>query len=378
MKKNIYLFYLMFLFEGMVFYAPIATLYRAAVGISIFQITIIESICSACCLLLEVPWGKIADRIGYRRTMIISSIFYFGSKIIFWKADCFGEFLLERIFLAIAISGMSGCDSAIIYLSCDEEESQKVFSICGNMGTIGMLFAAGVYTTVIGENYRLAGLLTVITYGIGLLLCFGLKEVKEKTKESKQEDNQNQKMLLKMLFEDKNYLMFLIGVALLDEVHQTVTTFLCQLQYQRCGISNYGMGKIFILLTLAGLVGVFSTRLTRNLGRRGFTNLMYGLASMACLLMAMTKNPFLTIVCVVALRMASSLVGPLQSVIQNEVIKVENRATMLSINAMFMDCISIGTNIIFGKIADVSLVGSLICSAITCLIGGILVNKIQM
>lgn len=42
-------------FHGMVFYAPIATLYRQAHGVSVFQITLIESISMALCVLLEMP-----------------------------------------------------------------------------------------------------------------------------------------------------------------------------------------------------------------------------------------------------------------------------------------------------------------------------------
>lgn len=56
-KKNIVLMLLLGFLQAMVFYAPIATLYRQAQGITLSQITIIESICLALCLLLELPWG---------------------------------------------------------------------------------------------------------------------------------------------------------------------------------------------------------------------------------------------------------------------------------------------------------------------------------
>lgn len=65
-KKNIYIMYAIALLQGMVFYAPIATLYRQSVGISILQITIIESISLAIQISLEVPLGVVADRIGYK------------------------------------------------------------------------------------------------------------------------------------------------------------------------------------------------------------------------------------------------------------------------------------------------------------------------
>ena len=65
MKRNIMIMYTMSLLQGMVFYGPIATLYRQVHGITVFQITLIESISIALCLLLEVPWGILADKIGY-------------------------------------------------------------------------------------------------------------------------------------------------------------------------------------------------------------------------------------------------------------------------------------------------------------------------
>ena len=70
MKRNLYLMYAIALLQGMVFYGPIATLYRQAQGVSVFQITLIESLSMALAVALEIPWGVIADKIGYRRTMI--------------------------------------------------------------------------------------------------------------------------------------------------------------------------------------------------------------------------------------------------------------------------------------------------------------------
>jgi len=54
-NRNIRLMYAIALLQGMVFYGPIATLYRQAAGVSVFQITLIESISLALALALEVP-----------------------------------------------------------------------------------------------------------------------------------------------------------------------------------------------------------------------------------------------------------------------------------------------------------------------------------
>ncbi|HKM08350.1 MAG TPA: MFS transporter [Sphaerochaeta sp.] len=114
-KKAVVLMNLSAFFSGMVFYAPVATLYRQNRGITIWQMSIIEAVSLALMMALELPWGYISDRIGYRRTLIISFSFLFVSKIVFFGADNFSLFLMERILLAIAFSALSGVDIAYLH-----------------------------------------------------------------------------------------------------------------------------------------------------------------------------------------------------------------------------------------------------------------------
>ena len=103
MKRNIPLMYAVGLTQGMVFYGPVATLYRQAQGVTVFEITLIESISMLQCILLEIPWGMVADRIGYKKAMVLSNLIFFASKLIFWQATSFAGFLAERILLSLAV-----------------------------------------------------------------------------------------------------------------------------------------------------------------------------------------------------------------------------------------------------------------------------------
>ena len=111
--------------QGFVFYAPIATVFRENRGISLSQIFLIESISMILIVVLEIPWGVFADKFGYKKILIISNFIFFISKIIFFKANSFLIFLLERVLLAISISGLSGCDYSLIYLSINDEENSE-------------------------------------------------------------------------------------------------------------------------------------------------------------------------------------------------------------------------------------------------------------
>ena len=70
MKRNIYIMYALALLHGMVFYAPIATLYRTAQGVSVFQITLIESISLVLCLVIATAF---LSQLQYERCGISTS-----------------------------------------------------------------------------------------------------------------------------------------------------------------------------------------------------------------------------------------------------------------------------------------------------------------
>ena len=108
--------------------------------------------------------------------MIFCSSLYFISKIVFWHATGFGGFLAERIMLSVVLAGYSGVDSSIIYLSCEGTDSQKAFGLYSSMSMAGLLIAAAVFSVFVGDDYWLAGLLTMFSYGLAMVLSFGLTE----------------------------------------------------------------------------------------------------------------------------------------------------------------------------------------------------------
>lgn len=372
-RRNIYLMYAISLLQGMVFYGPVATLYRQAQGVSVLQITVIESISLILCLLLEFPWGMIADKIGYKRTLLLCCVLYFISKIVFWKASGFGCFLLERVILSVVIAGLSGVDSAFLYLSCKKGESQKVFGIYNSLGTAGLLFAALLFSLFVRDHYRLAGFLTVISYGLAAILSAGLTEVRREGERTSR--TENLWLPLQRTWKNRNLLLLLVGTALLGETHQTVTVFLNQLQYERCGLNTAAMGYIYILVTIAGLCGAWSYKFTERLGDLRCTALFYGSAAAACILLAITESPLLSVLGVLMLRISFSLFQPLQTELQNRQISTDNRATALSANAVIIDSVGAGTNIAFGQLAETSLPVTFLFGAGLCLVGGVFVLR---
>lgn len=352
-KRNIYLLYAIAFLQGMVFYGPIATLYREARGVTILEITVIESISLALCLLLEIPWGILADRIGYRRTLVVCNGLYLLSKVVFWQAETVGAFLLERVLLSVALAGLSGVDTSVLYLSCGEERSQQVFGIYEGLQTAGLLLAAFVYSTSIGGDYDLAAELTVISYGAAAGFSLLLREVIPEEKD-RSHGGKLLRDLLGVLRQPGTWL-FLVGIALFNETHQVITVFLNQLQYARAGLPSEMMGYLYAAVTVAGGCGVFSARLTRGTGENQLLVSCCLAGAAACVLLAVTKRAWLSVLAILALRVVFSVLQPLRMAVQNRRIVAADRATALSIQTLLMDSVGIGTNVLFGALAEHSL-----------------------
>ena len=364
MRKNIYLMYAIEFFQGMVFYASIATLYRRAQGVSVFQITLIESISLALCILLEIPWGVVADKIGYRRTMVVCCGIDLLSKIVFRRAESFGGFLFERVLLSVAITGFSGVDSAIIYLSSNKGESHRAFGLLNSMGTLGLIVSSAAFSLFIKDDYKAAALFTVFSYAAAFILSFFISEVKQK--QPADAHTASLVPIIRSVFKNRRLLLFLLAVGLFSQTHQTVTVFLNQLQYERSGMSNAAIGTAYIIMALLALIGAFSARITKAIGERRSFLIFCVPAAVCCAVLVLTDKAFLSVAAVLAIRACHSLFEPLQTELQNRIIKTDDRATALSVNAMFTDGIGILTNLIFGAFSKVSLPLTFSFAAILC------------
>lgn len=367
-RKNLLLLYTMAFLQGMVFYAPIASLYRQNCGLGIFQITLIESISLVSCILLELPWGIVADKIGYSKTMIICTFVYMVSKIIFWQADSFFDFLTERILLSISLSGLSGVDIAFLYQCCPQKQFQKACGIYESLGTAGLLISSVIFTFFLSQSYRTSALFTVFSYGISFVLSLFLTPLPN-TNGSQKTKQEQHLPLLKHFMADKLFLLFLCSAALLEETQQNIVVFLNQIKYIECGLSPSVIGFLYILTSLAGFAGGVSWLYTKKAGEWTASCLCFLLPSLFCFLLAFTDNPVISALSILGVQIFVSLFGPLKSYFQNREIHTENRASILSLQAIFLECTQAGMSLIYGSLAETSLTFVFLAGGIFCLTG---------
>lgn len=79
-KVNYYIMIVISFLQGMVFYGPVATIYRQGRGLSMYQIFLIESVNMILMIAFEIPWGWFADKFGYKTTLVISILYFLFQK----------------------------------------------------------------------------------------------------------------------------------------------------------------------------------------------------------------------------------------------------------------------------------------------------------
>ena len=156
-------------------------------------------------------------------------------------------------------------------------------------------------------------------------------------------------------------------MGLLTEVHQTVTVFLNQLQYERCGMTSTAIGAVYIAATLLGLCGVWSAALTRRTGPKRAVGLFCLAPALACVVLTVTDRALLSVGSIWLLQVSDSLFQPFQVQLQNRQVQTRNRATALSIHAMIVDVVAIGSNLLFGALAQWDLRLAFVFGAVACL-----------
>ena len=115
MARDLRLFYLFRLLATSYLWVPIFVFFMASRGLGFDQVMILSAIYSAVVVLVEVPTGAFADRIGRRQSMMLGSLSMVASCLVAYSAHSFGVFLVAEVLAAISMALCSGADSAYLY-----------------------------------------------------------------------------------------------------------------------------------------------------------------------------------------------------------------------------------------------------------------------
>ena len=386
-RRNLTLLAGMALLQGMVFYSPVATLYRVQFGLPLSQFFIIEALSWGLTMLSELPWGLVADRIGYKRTLVWGYGLLVATKVIFALADGFGGFLAERLLLALAIGAISGCDAALVHQSAPSGGSARAFARLRASGLAGLIVASLASPFLAAWSLRATAWATVPPYALAWILSWFLvaparaalaapaAPVAPMAPTGPQQPRIRRHplrirrrlvMAASRLFgRGLRWPLALAALALMAELAHLVVIFLSQLQYQRAGIPQGAFGLLF--LVLHGLPMAVLALLPASFGRRPQRSLAWSgvLASAAVAVLFLQANPLVSVAALADLATVAQVQGSLNAAWQNASIRNNaGRAAALSVYALWGEGVAAAGNGLLGSLSAAGLLPALGTAAV--------------
>ena len=279
---------------------PVIVLFWEENGLDLFQVFALQGLFAVAVVLLEVPTGMVADRLGKRASLLGAVSLLLVGMFIYALGHGFGTFLLAEVVLAVGAALLSGADTSLLYDSLKalgrEAEYKRLegrarglqmtaFAVCNLLGGLIGSF-----------SYRATLWASLIGPALGLLVALRFTEVQErKSATSLSEGLRGYLGLIRQSgrFVRKHALVrwYIAFLAVLSG-SATWLLWLYQPYMQHVGLPVWAFGVAFAVFGLfAALVSSQAHRLDDLLGERGTLLALIGLQVGVPVFMAVFVHP---------------------------------------------------------------------------------------
>lgn len=351
-------------FGQLYFFVPVMTPYLRGAGLSMAQIAGLQTMLLWAQLIMEVPTGVLADRLGHRRSYQLALVLAVGAEISFLFAQNYGMFLLSQVIAGTGFAFASGSVDAYVYESLPSpNRTQGMQRARGQIGAaihLASVVAYGTTAVVAADLSHSRMVLTLIMgiVGLSIAVLLGLT-LRDHPGMARPTHRPTSIHLLRTGWRSIRQSRQLQRVMLLSLVANAFGAHLLVF-YQDYFLQTGVAGRWFgLALSLGSMVAVgtqlLAWRLIPLLGTRRAMLLAAGLPGLVYLLMAINHQPGVAVLLFVVQWGVVQLSGPLFAGLFNEYLPGEARATSLSLISGLVT-VYVGTmGIVLGWLAGQSL-----------------------
>jgi len=377
--NNITKLKLVYFFKSLFFFAPIITLFYLSRNLDLFQIVSLEAALIISVLVMEVPTGMLADKIGRKWSLVFHTILYITGNIIIIYSHHYYLFIFSQILFGIAIAFGSGAVEALIYDSLKEEkkESQmsKTWGLIGSYSLSGTLVAVLVGGYVARFQTKESFVTLLWLYVIGACIAFVISLFVKEKHHYKSIKRENPLILFKNstkhILENKS-LRKIIYLTVLTLPFTHILMFLFQPYFLLANVDKSVFG---IAMALGMLLGILLLRYTHKieelLGMKKTIFIVTIMPGLIYLAMSFFIGPIISFAWFVLAMGFTNMAQPLFSQYQNTHIKSHNRATVLSIISMIVALYLAVMRLVLGKVANYNILTAFIVMGVIILIGSL-------
>ena len=334
---------------------PTIVLFFQQNGLTMVQILLLQSLFSVAIIVLEVPSGYFADRLGRRITILAGCVLGFIGFAVYSASHGFYTFLAAEMVLAVGAALTSGADSALIYdtlLDLEKEENyQKLegrYSAIGNFSEATASIAGGFVALV---SLRMTFYLYTAIALLAIPLAATLVEPPKRVKEDADRPRGLAAICRHAMHEHAQVKWLIVYASFLGASTLTMVWFI-QPYLEAAGLPLYCFGIVWAGLNLS--VGIFSMtayRIERAAGRRAS---LTGLVLIVGLGYALVSShvSIWGIAYIMLFYFARGVGQPVLKDYVNRLIVSKERATILSIQNMMARLVFAVTGPLAGSVAD--------------------------
>lgn len=314
-------------------------------GLTLVQISLIESILIGTIFLMEVPTGVLADRVGRKWSIFCSTLLLMCAEFIFIFARDYEWYVLVAFLAGAGYAFASGAFEALVYDSLPPEnreaEMKRVIGRVKSYSMIALVIAPIIGGLIIGdarvEDFIPAIALTVVALFLGLLVCLTLREPAQDSSEAKTGSLTLLRDGVSLLLNNRRLRWLALLVVFSTPFIDALAVTLAPPYLVRNEVSPFAIGAVLSAGSLlAALTQRYAYKVEAWLGQQRAIATLILLPGLLYWMLAAVAGPIAAASVMILLYGFSNMKGPLFSAYQNALIESKNRATVLSLINMFV------------------------------------------
>ena len=316
-------------------------------GYSLLQVGFAETVFHLVSIMAEIPTGTLADTIGRKKCLIISSMCTMASALT--RAFCmtYAGVLISVAFSALSYNFFTGSDNALAYDSLLEENASDKYDGYVATQTVIYRIANGTATLAAGIAVMIgtfcSQMISIVICCVQILTVLGIREnqvitlrkdrrLAQRIRETCAESLnflKNNRRITRLIF--RNCLVGAVDILLL---------FFLQAKLPMAGVTDIILGPLLFIMSMGGIIGAWASTHVRDMkfGRQfavcmilvsaGFT------ASFTNIPVVMTLGGFLA-------AFADDMIQIRADIEINGMIPSSCRATLISVNSFCFSAVMI-------------------------------------
>ncbi len=352
-------------------------------GLTLVQISLIESIMIGTIFLVEVPTGVLADRVGRKWSIFASTVLLMSAEFVFLFARSFEWYVLVALLAGTGFAFASGAVEALIYDSLPpanrEDAMKRAMGRVNSYSLIAFVIAPIIGGLIIGdgsvENFIPAIALTVAALLVGSLVCLTLREPAVDSSEGKTSSLTLLRDGVSLLLNNRRLRWLALLVVFTAPFTDALIVTLGPPYLARNEASPFLVGVVLSVGSLlAAIAQRYAYKLEEWLGQARAIVLLIFLPGAMYWLLAAVAGPAATMLVLILMYGLNDMKSPLFSAYQNALIASKNRATVLSLINMLLNLYAAIAAPVFAGIAEISLETAFLAMGAVIVAAGLLLR----